>query len=254
MQNTGAATATFSNTNEVLKDERPSVGVTSYGAASAVAGGGATGTVTCAATGGGVNPDLTCTASGTVTIPQNGYFDISYSVTPSAVGPLTNPRAAAVCSVDRLLAVGEFNESNNTCSETVTVVAPQPDLTALKTASVSVQAGLPFDWTVKVTNAGTASATFNSTNEILYDELPGNTGAPSVTYTWPATVGSPVGIQRHRHDQLFEWRDSSQSNSYLYGKWRHGNHRTGRQLHSCHTRHAGSDRNKNESDEPARDG
>jgi hypothetical protein len=124
VQNSGSATASFSNTQELLKDERTSTGVSSYASGSflATAGGGATGTVNCTASGTN-NRDLTCTASGNVSIPAGGYFDISYPVTPTTSGTLDNPRSGAICKADRNTVVTESNETNNDCSNSVIIPA-----------------------------------------------------------------------------------------------------------------------------------
>lgn len=124
VKNTGDATATFSNGKEILTDERPSTGVSSYGSPTVTAGGGASGTISCSQSGTD-NRDLLCTANGTVTIPVNGYFDISFTVTPDDTGSLTNPRSSHNCDVDGGSNVSEKDENNNSCSNSVTVSAVQ---------------------------------------------------------------------------------------------------------------------------------
>ena len=72
---------------------------------------------------------LTCTANGaTVTIgATTGTFAVTFQATPTAAGQLVN--GANIC-VDPDINVPESNEGNNTCSDTVTVTAP--DLTSVK--------------------------------------------------------------------------------------------------------------------------
>jgi len=122
IQNSGAATVTFTNNQEVLRDERPSSGVSSYGSPT-VTSSGTTGNLSCTETGSS-NRDLTCKANGTVTMPAGSYSDISYTVTPSSVGSLSNPRSGAVCRTDRNTVISESNEGNNDCSNSVTVNPP----------------------------------------------------------------------------------------------------------------------------------
>jgi hypothetical protein len=64
--------------------------------------------------------------------------------------------------------------------------APQADLTATKTNSVSGNAiiNIPFNWIIRVENIGLSNATFNSGNTILTDNLPSsNVGYGAVTVT-----------------------------------------------------------------------
>ena len=155
VQNSGTATASFSNTQEILKDERPSTGVTSYGSPSTVAGGGATGTVSCAQSGSPISRDLTCTANGTVTVPVGGYFDIFYAATPSSVGTLTNPRSSANCSTDRNGVITESNEGNNACSDSVSVSAATGSITIIKDAQPDDAQDFAF------TTSGTGLSSFS---------------------------------------------------------------------------------------------
>ena len=121
--NTGAAVASFSNTQTILTDNLPS-GPT-YGAPSVSGQVGITGTINCGTI---VSNDLNCTASGPVAIAgTTGAFDVSFSVTPNSTTTLVNPRSGLLCKVDPSTLVTESNESNNTCSDSATVaVAPTP--------------------------------------------------------------------------------------------------------------------------------
>ncbi|MFN3334991.1 MAG: hypothetical protein ACK47M_21025, partial [Caldilinea sp.] len=66
---------------------------------------------------------LTCTASGgPVTLgATTGAFDVTFSVTPTATGALTNPASGGVCRADPNDVIIESSESNNDCADTVTV-------------------------------------------------------------------------------------------------------------------------------------
>jgi uncharacterized repeat protein (TIGR01451 family) len=77
-----------------------------------------------------------------------------------------------VCAVDPGNVVTESNEGNNSCSDTVVVGAP--DLTAVKTDTVSnaTTLGNSWTWKVHVANGGTAVANFANGNTVLTDNLP----------------------------------------------------------------------------------
>src|SRR5262249_518633 len=101
-----------------------------------------------------------------------------------------NPQANGACAVDPSNVVGETNENNNSCSNSVTVTAP--DLTATKTnnllnGTILLGSG-NWTWTIAVANSGNASANFASGQTILTETVAGGAiyGAPSVL--------SPVGV------------------------------------------------------------
>ena len=119
VQNSGTATASFSDNQDILRDERPSTGVASYGAPTAV-GVGTTGNFDCTQSGTN-NRDLVCEANGATTMPVGSYVDVTFTATPNASGSLTNPRNSGDCSADNGNVVSESNENNNTCSNNVTV-------------------------------------------------------------------------------------------------------------------------------------
>ena len=128
VSNAGAATATFDNAEEILRDDRPSD--TLYGAPS-ISYNGTTGTVVCSESdsSNSINRRLTCSASGTVSIPVGAYIDIAFSATSDSTTTLTNPRSTNGdngCRVDRNANIVESNDNNNACSNTVTVSAAPP--------------------------------------------------------------------------------------------------------------------------------
>ncbi len=112
-----------------------------------------------------------------------GAFDVAFSVTPTTTGALTNPTSGGVCRADPDNVIVESNESNNDCTDTVTV-GGVPDLTAAKSNDVSgsITVGNSFTWTVTVANTGTTGATFAAGQTILRDDLPSGPayGAPTV--------------------------------------------------------------------------
>jgi hypothetical protein len=91
--------------------------------------------------------------------------------------------------------------ANSTCTGTgdqqastsFTVTGGVPDLTVTKTANVTSPTTYndPWTWTLAVSNAGTAPATFASGQTILRDNLPSSSGNPSYG---AASVGSLSGI------------------------------------------------------------
>jgi hypothetical protein len=164
--NAGTGDATFADGQTILTDSLPSSGV-GYGSASVSGESGITGAanLSCSVSG----SDLTCKASGgPVTIAAStGGFDVSVLATPSTIGTFANPRSGGICQVDPGGVLHESNASNNTCSDAVTVSAP--DLTATKTNDVGGQTTLGGHWTWKihVANTGNADATFTSGQTIL---------------------------------------------------------------------------------------
>lgn len=139
--NTGTANAVFDKNNEILRDDMPSTGVGIYGAPSVLNLTGVTvvGSISCTQ-GGSKNENLICKVSGTngdsVTMAPDSFFDVFVDVNPTSVGALSNPRANGKCGVDKYYTedqVTESNESNNACSDTVTVVTPPENTLALCT-------------------------------------------------------------------------------------------------------------------------
>jgi hypothetical protein len=113
--------ATFTAGQIVLRDNLPA-GPT-YGAVTVTNGAvppAGTGSLTCSI----AANMLTCSASGgTVTLPTGASFTVSFPVTPSAAGTLTNPATGGgnICQVDPDGLVAESDETNN-CSNSVIVV------------------------------------------------------------------------------------------------------------------------------------
>ena len=179
ISNTGTADATFANGQTILTDNLPSG--PSYGTPSVQNATDVTGSdnIDCNIT----NNTLTCVASGgSVTISSGGSFDVVFSVTADTPGSLVNPQATGICRVDSGNVIVETNENDNDCSDTVDIIAP--DLRASKSDDTNDEAdvGETFNWTVHVSNAGAADATFADGQTILTDELPSGPtyGTPSV--------------------------------------------------------------------------
>lgn len=173
--------AVFSNGEVIFLDELPTNAT--YGAINQSLNGIA-GTINCAIDG---SSDLSCVANGTVTISSGDTMSLDFTVTPSTSGIFENPRSGGICTIDPNNAVNDGNASNNTCSDTVTVLAP--NLTATKDDSLSagiVAVGAPFTWVISVANSGSGDAVFNAGEAILIDDLPSTDatyGAVSVSNT-----------------------------------------------------------------------
>ena len=169
--NAGDAATSFASGQTILTDNLPNSDI-GYGSASVSGATGITGTgsVSCQITAN----DLSCSASGGTVIiaASTGVFDVSFTATPTATGTFANPRGGGVCAVDPNNVIAESNETNNACSDSVTVTAP--DLTATKTDDVggATTVGNHWSWKVHVANAGDAAATFSSGQTILTDNLP----------------------------------------------------------------------------------
>ena len=117
VDNTGLAAGIFGLGNEILSDTLPGVpGYYPQGALTVTDGGIApVGTINCSITG----IDLSCVASTIVTMPVGASFSVTFTVTPTIAGDLANTG-----TVDPDGNVIELNESNNTATDTVTVIAP----------------------------------------------------------------------------------------------------------------------------------
>ncbi|MCS6909905.1 MAG: right-handed parallel beta-helix repeat-containing protein, partial [Anaerolineales bacterium] len=120
VKNSGATAAAFNSGQVILRDYLPAGA--SYGTPVVQNPVGVTngGNIACAIAGN----VLSCTANAaTVTLAaESGRFDVAFSVTPTAVGTLANP-TGGVCRADPDALIGESNENDNDCANTVTVTA-----------------------------------------------------------------------------------------------------------------------------------
>jgi uncharacterized repeat protein (TIGR01451 family)/fimbrial isopeptide formation D2 family protein len=107
---------------------------------------------------------------------------------------LINPAGGGICQVDPSGLVSESNEGNNTCSDTVTVTAPDLSANKSNNAPAGIQVGQTFQWSIAVSNSvsATAAASFSTGQMILTDNLPANAtyGAPSVVTSGTSGSGS----------------------------------------------------------------
>lgn len=178
VDNVGAQPATFSSGATILRDELPSPAGISYSNLMVTNDGMAAADfarINCQLIGG---DEIVCTASGgDVAIAGLAGFDVSVLVDPpDVVGNLDNP-GTGVCEVDPGSGagggtVGEGDETNNTCSDSVSIIGP--DLQGEKTNNTGgfAQIGVPYTWTIVVNNTGSANALFINNDRILTDSLP----------------------------------------------------------------------------------
>ncbi len=115
--NSGEGSALFTSGQTILTDTLPSGPL--YGSPQITASAGIVGTPACTIS----SNVLACTASGgSVTIPNGATITVEFSVVPVAGGSLVNPTGGS-CAVDpnNNNAEGTAGESDNACSNTVTV-------------------------------------------------------------------------------------------------------------------------------------
>jgi hypothetical protein len=186
--NTGSAAAGFTAGQTILSDSLPSSNI-AYGAVSITNVTNVTNSanISCAI----AASVLTCSANGaTVTIgAMTGAFTVQFTATPSATGTYVNPTGGA-CAVDPNNVIIETNKANNSCSDTVTVTAP--DLTATKTNSVggTTSVGNTWTWTIQVSNIGNGAASYTANNQVILSDNMPNT---NISYSAPVT-GNFVGV------------------------------------------------------------
>jgi cysteine-rich repeat protein len=134
VENIGNANAKFDKNDEILRDDMPATGVNTYGTPSVTNLSGVTvdGSIDCTQ-GGSKKENLICKVSNSsgddVTMAPNSSFDVIVTVNPTSLGTLNNPTANGKCGVDKYYTndeITEANENNNTCSDSVEVVAAPP--------------------------------------------------------------------------------------------------------------------------------
>ena len=124
ISNTSSTNAVFANGQTIFSDNLPDSNM-SYGAVSVTNVTNVTnsGNISCAI----ASNNLICTASGAAVMigSSTGSFDVQFNATASTAGSFPNPRGSGICRVDPATAISESNESNNECSDTVTVIGCQ---------------------------------------------------------------------------------------------------------------------------------
>ena len=183
VSNNGDIGAAFTDGAAILTDNLPNSAVSYSAFSGPVNQTGITGDIDCELNG----LDITCEANGPVSIAAGGSFKVSVLATPLAIGTFDNPDG--ICTVDPDNVVTESNEEDNDCSDSVTVTAPNLTSTKANNVGGSTTLGSTWTWTITVTNAGNAAATFADTQQIVGDPLP----TENVSYEQP-TTGSFSGV------------------------------------------------------------
>ncbi len=131
--------------------------------------------------------NLTCKVSqgsGTryVDIAAGGSFDVSFIVTPLVTGVLTNPRTGGSnkCQVDPDSDVSENNESNNNCSDSVTIAAITPAPNPILSQACGLDIALVLDSSGSI-DSSELSAMKTAFNAFVDALLPGTPTQFSVT-------------------------------------------------------------------------
>lgn len=163
VSNSGTGVADFASGEVILVDDLPASGL-SYGSVSVTnaSGVGGTGSINCAIDG---SSTLTCAAAGgNVTLAAStGGFDVEFDATPAVAGSYSNPRTAGTCAVDTSNNLNESDESNNTCSNSVTVQSP-PTITSANNAIFTV--GTAGSFTVTTTPGYPTTTTLSQTGTL----------------------------------------------------------------------------------------
>ena len=200
--NAGGVEAVFPDASTILTDTLPNVDIT-YGTATVSGIVNVTNDTAIDCT---IAAEvLTCTANGTaVTLgPTTGSFQVSFTATPSATGVFANPRVGSPCAVDPNNVVTESDETNNDCTDSVTVTnnPPQavndndttppntPVITNVLTNDSDVD-GHPITVTSFDANS-TSGGTVNCTADGMCTYTPPANFTGTDTYTY--TISDPYG-------------------------------------------------------------
>jgi len=146
----GTASATFTNGQTIFTDTLPSTHV-SY----SLQGFNPVTNMTCSL----VANLLTCSASGgDVTLGVSQGFFVGVTATATAAGSYVNP-TGGVCAVDPNNDIIEFSETNNSCTNTVIVVAPPTISKAFGATSIGVGGTTTLTFTLTNPSANTVGET-----------------------------------------------------------------------------------------------
>ena len=184
VENVGTLDRTYQDADQVLHDALPNTNV-SYGTPAVSNNAGVSGSLGCSIT----SFDLRCNSIGTTVFHNGGKATVTVQATATASGTYANPRSGGTCFTDAFSgSPDDVNFANNNCSDSVTVTAPAPDLSIVKTNDVGGQSlsGGSWTWTLLATNSAGAgaAATFADGQTILSDNLPNVSavyGTPNVT-------------------------------------------------------------------------
>lgn len=187
--NSGNTTASFTSSQIILQDNLPSSNAT-YGTPTDAEAGGTSTNVSCSIN----SNNLTCKSSNSssVTIPAGGTITVTVPVTPTAAGNLINPKSGAgnKCQVDPSGNVAESDETNNTCSNTVTVTQPTGQIIISKDV-------VPNDSGVGHFNFTIAGPTNNSTT-LVDGQTSGGFISNIGSYTITETGGTSASLSNYK--------------------------------------------------------
>jgi hypothetical protein len=186
--NQGNAGASFTSGQTILSDNLPNSSV-AYGAVTVGTFANITnsGNISCSI----ASNNLTCSATGPVTIGAlTGSFDISFSTTPSTTGSFANPRVGGVCFVDPGSTLIETSKANNSCTNTVTVVAADGSgtMTVSPTTALAGSSGQNFTFTY-------TAATGGMNNGAVTVQVPSGWSAPVLANVTASTGTASVASQ-----------------------------------------------------------
>ena len=174
ISNTGVGNAVFNDGKTIFKDDLTAGPVYGAPAAQNFAAITNSANIDCEILG----TTLTCTAKGAnVTIGANtGSFDVVFSATPNAGGDIANPTTGGVCKVDPDYLLLEIEETNNNCSDTVTVpkeaVAGGVSMDREKSCSLNSMGATCIDGLIKVRVAAN-TITDDQACQIIIEETNG---------------------------------------------------------------------------------
>jgi CSLREA domain-containing protein len=164
--NPGGWWATFSDGETIFRDELPvgpTFGVPALENITEITN---SGNISCTING---SSNLVCAASGAdVTMKARSAFDVVLSVTSPSTLTLENPRTSGICRVDPDGLVTESNETDNDCSDTVTIGAPEMDVQggglSIPDGDTTPDAADDTDFGSVLVDGGTVSHTFTIEN------------------------------------------------------------------------------------------
>ncbi|HOX96147.1 MAG TPA: DUF4215 domain-containing protein [Candidatus Woesebacteria bacterium] len=142
-----------------------------------------------------------------VVFNPSSYLTVSFNVTATASGMYTNPKTGGVCNVDSGNNIIEGDESNNTCSDTITISSPKGSIKIIKNTvdsdgsfGITATGGIsPFTIT---TSSNTGSQTFSDIA----------TGTYTFTEDAPASGWALTGVSCTGANSSSSWNKNASPN------------------------------------------
>jgi hypothetical protein len=172
ISNVGDDPVTFLSNETIFFDSMPASGMAYTGTTlSSQSGISGTGTILCALSD-IANNELTCSANGgSIIIGAGGSFQVSTTATPGSSGEKINP-TDGVCMVDPNNNVGETDNADNSCSDSVTVGAPELTVATSNSTGGATTRDMEWNWYMDISNSGNLMATFEEGESLFIDTLP----------------------------------------------------------------------------------